>query len=138
MRVIAGEHSGTKGPASTFSPLNVWDLMLKAGSRVPLKLPPGHIAAVAILRGRVAVNGSAATPAVGLVLLGGDGEEICFEAAEDSVVLLMGGEPISEPIVGYGPFVMNSREEIETAISDFQSGKFGRIPAREVHQAEKA
>ncbi len=128
VRIIAGSHADVRGPASTFSPLNVWDLQLKAGGAASFAIPEGHIAALAVLRGRVSVNGSAPASAVQLVLLSAAGDEIHVSAEEHSSVLLLSGAPIPEPIVGYGPFVMNSREEIEQAVRDFQAGKFGRMP----------
>jgi redox-sensitive bicupin YhaK (pirin superfamily) len=129
VRVIAGEYAGSKGPASTFSALNVWDVRLKAGRCVSLTLPEGHIAAIAVLRGSLCVNGSRPVGDAELLVLDRAGEQIEFAAAGDATLLLLSGEPIGEPIVGYGPFVMNSRQEIETAIADFQRGKFGRMPA---------
>jgi redox-sensitive bicupin YhaK (pirin superfamily) len=137
VRVIAGSliqgasFAEARGPASTFSPLNVWDLQLNAGGAVTLPIPAGHIAALAVLRGRVSVNESAPVGGVQLLLLGAAGDEISVRADQPSSVLVLSGIPIPEPIVGYGPFVMNSREEIAQAVRDFQSGKFGRMPPAE-------
>jgi hypothetical protein len=129
VRVIAGRYDGHAGPATTFSPLDVWDLRMLGGHRALLPVPAGHVAALAVLCGSVAVNGSRAVDNAGLLVLDAAGDEIEIEAAADSTLLLMSGAPLGEPIVGYGPFVMNSRREIEAAISDFQTGKFGRMPA---------
>jgi redox-sensitive bicupin YhaK (pirin superfamily) len=126
-RIIAGRHGEAQGPASTFSPMNVWDVRLNAGHSSSWTIPDGHSSAVVVLRGRVTVNGSREVSGVGLVVLGTDGDEVHVEAASDSVLLLLSGEPIAEPIVGYGPFVMNTREEIETAMRDFRSGRFGHM-----------
>jgi len=128
VRVIAGSHAGHAGPAATFSDLNVWDVRLRAGREVVLPVPAGHTAAIALLRGAVSVNGSRRVDAAQLLVLDRAGDEVRIEAAADATLLLLSGEPIPEPIVGYGPFVMNSREEIETAMRDFQHGKFGRMP----------
>jgi redox-sensitive bicupin YhaK (pirin superfamily) len=128
VRVIAGSHAGFAGPAATFSALNVWDVRLQAGRQVALPVPAGHTTAIALLRGAVSVNGSRRVDASHLLVLDRAGDEVRIEAAADATLLLLSGEPIPEPIVGYGPFVMNSREEIETAMSDFQRGKFGRMP----------
>lgn len=128
VRVIAGNHAGHAGPAATFSALNVWDVRLRAGRELALPVPAGHTAAIALLRGAVSVNGSPRVDAAQLLVLDRAGDEVHIEAAADSTLLLLSGEPIPEPIVGYGPFVMNSREEIETAMRDFQRGKFGRMP----------
>jgi redox-sensitive bicupin YhaK (pirin superfamily) len=128
VRVIAGSFHGHKGPAATFSALDVWDVRLQAGHTASLTVPADHNAALAVLRGSLTVNGSRQTGAAELLLLDRAGDEVHIEAAADSILLLLSGAPILEPIVGYGPFVMNSRQEIETAMNDFQSGKFGRMP----------
>ncbi len=129
VRVIAGNLEGRDGPAATFSPLNVWDVRLQAAHAARLAVPDGHTAAIAVLRGSIAVNGSRQAGPADLVVLEGAGDEVHIAAAADSTLLLLSGLPIAEPIVGYGPFVMNSRQEIETAINDFQRGKFGSMPA---------
>ena len=129
VRVIAGNHGAEKGPASTFSELNVWDVRLRAGHEAEFTLPDGHGGAIAVLRGAIRTNGSRQTEAAELILLDRRGSEVRIAASEDSTLLLLSGAPIAEPIVGYGPFVMNSREEIESAMNDFRNGKFGRMPA---------
>jgi redox-sensitive bicupin YhaK (pirin superfamily) len=128
VRVIAGSHAGHGGPAATSSALNVWDVALRAGRAVSLPVPAGHTAAIALLRGAVRANGSRQLDGPGVLVLDRDGDEVHVEAATDATLLLLSGEPIAEPIVGYGPFVMNSRQEIEAAVSDFQRGKFGHMP----------
>jgi redox-sensitive bicupin YhaK (pirin superfamily) len=128
LRVIAGSHANASGPAATFSELNVWDVRLHAGKTADLTVPAGHIAIIAVLRGAVQVNGSRPATAAELVLLDTDGSRLQFEASEDSLLLVLTGAPIEEPIVGYGPFVMNSRAEIETAMRDLQLGRFGTMP----------
>jgi hypothetical protein len=129
VRVIAGSLAEADGPARTVTPLNVWDVRLRAGHTAALSLPVGHTTAIAVLRGSVAVNGSRPAGAAELIVLERAGDEVRIEAEADSTLLLLSGAPIAEPIVGYGPFVMNSRQEIETAVSDFQRGRFGRMPA---------
>ena len=129
LRVIAGNYAGQRGPAATFTELNVWDVRLSAGKNVTLSVPENHAAAIAVLRGAVTVNGSREAKDADLVLLDRGGSEIAVAAAADSVLLVLSGEPIAEPIVGYGPFVMNTRQELETAMSDFRLGKFGYLPA---------
>jgi quercetin 2,3-dioxygenase len=128
VRVIAGHYEGRSGPAATFSPLNVWDVRLRAAHRTSLFVPDGHTTAIAVLRGSVIVNGSRRARDAELLVLDRAGDEVSIEANAESTLLLLSGVPIPEPIVGYGPFVMNSREEIETAMRDFQSGKFGSMP----------
>ena len=126
-RIVAGSYQGQQGPASTFSPVNVWDLQLEPGRAVTFPIPAGHIAALAVLKGELTVNDSRSVRGVELVLLGADGDEIRIQASQASSVLLLSGTPILEPIVGHGPFVMNSSQDIETAIQDFRLGKFGRM-----------
>lgn len=131
LRVIAGSQAGIQGPASTWSELNVWDVQMQADKKATLAVPAGHMALVAVLRGAIRVNGSREAGAAELVLLATDGLTLKIEAAAPSTLLVLTGAPINEPIVGYGPFVMNSRVQIESAISDFQQGKFGSLRARE-------
>jgi redox-sensitive bicupin YhaK (pirin superfamily) len=127
VRVIAGSFDGRSGPAGTFSPMNVWDVRLQAGHATSLPLPEGHTAAIAVLRGSITVNGSRPVGDAELLVLDRAGDEVQIEAGANTILLLLSGVPIPEPIVGYGPFVMNSRQEIETAINDFQNGKFGHM-----------
>jgi redox-sensitive bicupin YhaK (pirin superfamily) len=128
VRVIAGSLRSHGGPAATYSPLNVWDVRLSAGHRVSLPVPEGHTAAIAVLRGSITVHGSRKVGDAELLVLDRAGDEVHVDAAADTTMLLLSGEPIPEPIVGYGPFVMNTQQEIETAMNDFQRGKFGRMP----------
>jgi hypothetical protein len=132
VRVIAGDYSGRKGPAATFSELNVWDLRLRSGKEIALSLPENHGAAIAVLRGAVTVNGSREAKDADLVLMERAGTEIRVAAGADSTILVLTGVPIEEPIAGYGPFVMNTRQEIETAMDDFRRGKFGQMPPLDI------
>jgi len=127
-RIIAGSLNGSKGAAKTFTPLNVWDLELKAGQRVELPVPEGHNTAVVLRKGDTTVNGTAKlTGEARIATLGPDGDTVTFEAAADSHLLLLSGEPINEPVASYGPFVMNTREEIMQAVADLKAGKFGQL-----------
>jgi len=130
VRVIAGEYDGHAGPARTFTPMQVWDMRLKQGHISELKVPDGWNAALIVLRGTVRVNESPVAGEAQMVLLDRVGEGACVEASTDAVVLLLAGEPIDEPIVGYGPFVMNSQEEITQALADFNSGRFAASAAQ--------
>jgi redox-sensitive bicupin YhaK (pirin superfamily) len=128
LRVIAGEFRDAKGPARTFTPINVWDLKIGAGERVELDFPEGHTTLLAVLKGRVMIGGAEITgetagPAE-LVVLERAGTRAVIEAEEDATVLVLNGEPIDEPVVGYGPFVMNSQDEIRQAFNDFRAGRF--------------
>ncbi len=127
VRVIAGEFDGHKGPARTFTPMNVWDIRLAQGGFSALNVPEGWTAALVVLRGTVQVNGSALARESQMVVLDREGRDVSIEANSDAVVLLLAGEPIDEPIVGHGPFVMNTPQEIVQAFTDFQSGRFGQI-----------
>jgi redox-sensitive bicupin YhaK (pirin superfamily) len=127
LRVIAGNYAGRRGPAATFTELNVWDLRLGAGKNLTLPVPENHGAAIAVLRGAITADGSREARDADLVLLDRSGGEIAVAA--DSTLLVLSGAPIAEPIAGYGPFVMNTRQEIEAAMNDFRLGKFGSLPA---------
>lgn len=123
VRVIAGEYSGHQGPAHTFSPMNVWDVRLNAGSTTTFTLPEGHTTAVFVLHGAVGLGGSHTVRPSELAVMQRSGTELVLEAQQDAVLLLLNGEPLNEPIVGHGPFVMNSVEEIDQAIDDYQHGR---------------
>ena len=125
-RVIAGEMLGAKGPARTFTPVNLWDLRLNRDADLTLDLPEGHTAMLVVLGGHVTVNGGEAAGEAEMLLLSRDGREVRVHADGDAMVLVLTGEPINEPIVGYGPFVMNTEAEIRQAIEDFNSGRFAR------------
>lgn len=127
VRVIAGEFDGEKGPARTFTSMNVWDMRLAQGGSSTFVVPEGWTAALVVLKGTVEVNGSDIVREAQLAVLDRAGQDLSIEANSDAVVLLLAGEPIDEPIVGHGPFVMNSQQEIVQAITDFQSGRFGQI-----------
>ena len=138
VRVIAGSLDGLGGPAATFSPLNVWDVRLQAGYRTAFSVAEGHTAAIAVLRGSITVNGSRRVGDAELLVLDRAGDAVHVDAGALTTLLLLSGVPIPEPVVGYGPFVMNSRQEIETAMSDFQRGKFGSMPALQSEPSAKA
>ncbi|MCE2577850.1 pirin family protein [Komagataeibacter sp. FNDCR1] len=127
LRVIAGEYGGQHGPARIFSPLNVWDGTLREGAQVTLDLPAGHNTAIVLLEGRLVVNGAEELTSAQFALLGREGTQVTVQAAADSSFLVLTGQPLNEPIAGYGPFVMNTREEIHQAMEDFRNGRFGGI-----------
>jgi redox-sensitive bicupin YhaK (pirin superfamily) len=127
LRVIAGDYQGQLGPTHTFTPMQVWDLRLNQGGVSNLALPEGWNAALLVLRGTVRINGSSVASEAQTVLLDRSGGSVTIEANSDALVLLLSGEPIDEAVVGHGPFVMNSQEEIAQAILDFNSGKFGHM-----------
>jgi redox-sensitive bicupin YhaK (pirin superfamily) len=127
IRVIAGDFDGHAGPARTFTPINVWDMRLKRDAAVTLDLPEGHTTMLVVLAGRITVNGTQEAGEAEMVLLDRNGSGAAIDASGDSIVLVLTGEPIDEPVVGYGPFVMNSEAEIRQAIDDFNAGRFGAM-----------
>ncbi|MGH8627386.1 MAG: pirin family protein [Gammaproteobacteria bacterium] len=127
VRVIAGEFAGAKGPAKTYTAIHVWDLRLATDQRIDLAVPDGYTTALVVLRGAVQVNGSEAIQAAEVGLFDCAGQTIRIDNAKSARALLLSGEPIDEPIVGSGPFVMNTPQEIRQAMEDYQSGKLGRL-----------
>lgn len=127
LRVIAGAFREYKGPAKTLTPVYLYDLELSAGHRVPLSLPDGQNTSVFVLQGRVSVNGSRVAGEAELVVLNKNGSQSEIDAHEPSRLLVMSGEPIEEPIARYGPFVMNTREELIQAVQDYQAGRMGHL-----------
>ncbi|MES1982129.1 MAG: pirin family protein [Pseudomonadota bacterium] len=125
-RIIAGDFAGTPGAASTFSPVNLWDIQLRAGKQVELTVPAGHTTLLFVRNGKLSVDGKTLAPA-DVALMDREGDRLSLVALEDTSLLLMGGEPIDEPIAAQGPFVMNSAKEIRLAIMDYQSGQMGRM-----------
>jgi redox-sensitive bicupin YhaK (pirin superfamily) len=122
--VIAGEYKGVKGPATTFTPMHLYNARLKKGAKTELNFPSRYNTGLLIIEGSALINNEIAA-SDHFVLFRNDGELITIEANEDAVVLILSGEPINEPIAQYGPFLMNTREELEQAIDDVNAGKFG-------------
>lgn len=127
-RIIAGAFENVKGAAHTFTPMNVWDLRLKAGRTLSLDLPSGHTLALYVLSGSLKIS-KQIIGRIEMAVMEREGTSLQAEITEDAVVLLLSGEPLNEAIVGYGPFVMNTRAEITQAIQDYNNGKFGQIVA---------
>jgi len=130
LRVIAGSFLGYKGPAHTFTPVELYDLQMKAGKLVALALPEGHNTSIFVLQGRTSVNGSQAAGEAELIVCRREGSQVTVEARENSRLLVMAGEPINEPIARYGPFVMNTKAELVQAVNDYQAGKMGHLAGR--------
>lgn len=126
-RIIAGEFNGEQGPAQTFTPINVWDVRLKADADVTLKVPAGHTTMLVVLNGHLTINDGQQVGEAEVLLLSTEGTDITVHADGDTTLLVLTGEPIDEPIVGYGPFVMNSDAEIRQAVDDFNSGRFAQV-----------
>jgi len=129
VRVIAGQFGDRHGPAHTHTPMDVWDLRLMAGKHATLDFAEGHTVAMVVLRGTVLANASQVAREGQMLLFDRSAGQVALEANSDAIVLVLAGEPIDEPIAGYGPFVMNTQEELTQAMDDFRSGRFGQIAA---------
>jgi hypothetical protein len=127
LRVIAGTFQGHKGPARTFTPVELYDVQVRAGGRVELTFPEGDSTSVFVLEGRVSVNGGAAAGEAELVVYKRSGSLVVLEATQDSRLLIMSGKPIEEPIARYGPFVMNTKAELVQAVEDYKAGRMGHL-----------
>jgi quercetin 2,3-dioxygenase len=128
VRVIAGEFAGNRGPARTFTPMTVLDVQLRAGRRAKLDLNDGWATAIYVLNGEVRLNGKENARGTELVIFERGGDEVEIEAVADATLFVLSGQPIEEPVVGYGPFVMNTSQEISQAFVDFHHGRMGKIP----------
>ena len=127
LRVIAGSVRGAKGPAKTFTPIELYDLRLRAGHSMPLQIPNGYNVGLLILSGQASVEGSHRLTEAELAVFVSTGEPVTIIAKEDATILVMAGEAIDEPVARYGPFVMNTKAELVQAVNDYQSGKMGHL-----------
>lgn len=128
IRIIAGEYAGRQGPADTFTEMNVWDVSINANREITLTLPAHHNLMIAIRRGTVEFNGQHRAVDTQLVSFASESGDIHIKALQNNAeLLLLSGEPINEPIAAYGPFVMNTRDELVQAVEDFNNGKFGEL-----------
>ena len=127
IEVIAGEYNQTKGAASTFSPVNMLNAKLTSGGKASFNFPAHYNTVLLVIEGEVKVNKEEIVPTDHLLLFANEGENFEIEATENSVVLILSGEPLNEPIASYGPFVMNTQDEIRAAFDDFNNGKFGTL-----------
>ncbi len=125
VHVVAGEYKGTKGIASTFSPVNIYDMYLNAGGEVDFVLPAGFNSGILVVDGSVVVNENVPVPENHYIQFKNEAGDIHIRADKKTILLVLSGEPLNEPYVGYGPFVMNTEEEIRQAIEDYNAGKFG-------------
>lgn len=127
IEVIAGDYNGEKGPAQTFSPVHMMNAKLKKGGKAEFNFPAHFSTGALVIEGSIIVNGEEHAPTDHFVLFENEGETFTIEALEDSIILILSGEPLNEPIFPHGPFVMNTREEIIQAFEDFNTGKFGHL-----------
>lgn len=127
MEVIAGEYKGTQGVASTFTPIHMLNAKLLKSGKADFQFPAHYNTVLLVVEGNIVINGNEKIPTDHLALMANDGEAFDIEATEDAIVLVLSGEPIDEPIAAHGPFVMNTREELKEAFSDFNQGKFGYL-----------
>lgn len=127
VRVVAGQYRGVRGPAKTFSPINIYDARLSSGGHVEFSFPAQQTTAVLVMNGEVTINGTARATSNDFVLFRTKGERIAIEATSAAQLLVLNGEPLREPVVQYGPFVMNTEREIQQAFADFEQGKFGHL-----------
>jgi hypothetical protein len=127
-RLIAGELNGVRGPAKTFTAVNLFDVRAKAGERFEIALPEGQNSAVVLLKGKVVLNGETRLEGEAqIAVLSPEGDVVRIEASQDTTLLILSGEPIDEPVANYGPFVMNTQEELAQAVKDYRDGKMGRL-----------
>jgi len=127
LRVIAGSVGGAKGPAKTFTPIELYDLRLRAGHSMPLQISNGYNVGLLILSGQASVEGSHRLTEAELAVFVSTGEPMTIIAEEDATILVMAGEAIDEPVARYGPFVMNTKAELVQAVNDYQGGKMGHL-----------
>ncbi len=127
IEVIAGEYKGVKGAASTFTPVHMMNAKLTPGAKADFSFPAHYNTVALVIEGSIIINGEEKAPLDHLALFENSGENFTIEALENSVVLVLSGEPILEPIAAHGPFVMNTRQEIMQAFVDFNNGKFGHL-----------
>ena len=127
VRVIAGEYLGRHGPARTFSPMNVWDIRGNVGAQLEFQVTEGETVGLFVLKGGVSLPGGESIKEAELAVMGREGVKVSLEFIENTTLVFLNGKPLAEPIVGYGPFVMNSAEEIRQAFQDYESGRMGHL-----------
>lgn len=127
VEIIAGTYQDQKGPASTFSPVHVMNAKLKKDGKADFSFPPDFNTAALVIEGSININDEGKIPVNHFILFKNEGESFTIEAKEDSIILIISGMPLNEPIYAHGPFVMNSRDEIMQAFEDYNLGRFGYL-----------
>jgi redox-sensitive bicupin YhaK (pirin superfamily) len=127
IEIIAGTYEDKKGSASTFSPIEMYNARLNNGAKATFNFPANYNTGMVVIEGTIKVNGNEIANTDQFIHFKNEGEEIAIEALADSVILILSGEPINEPITAYGPFLMNTGEEIQQALADYNEGKFGYL-----------
>lgn len=127
VEVIAGSYKNVKGSASTFTPVHLMNAKIKKGFTADFSFPGNYNTALLVVEGSITVNGKEKVATDHFALFENKGENFTINATEDAVVLILSGEPINEPIVAHGPFVMNTKEEIMQAFDDYNKGRFGYL-----------
>jgi redox-sensitive bicupin YhaK (pirin superfamily) len=127
VRILAGQFQGVRGPATTYTPMNVYDVRLNVQGRVELTIPAAWNLGVLVMQGDSTINGQTQAKKHDFIVFKNEGERVIVDASSDVQLLVLSGEPINEPIAPYGPFVMNTRQEIEQAFADYRNGNFGYL-----------
>ena len=127
VEVIAGNFNGTKGPATTFTPVEMYNVQLNKGSEITFNLPANYNTGILVIEGSVTVNNKDKAPTDHFILFKNGGTTITLNATENAKLLVLSGEPIDEPLAAYGPFLMNTKEELQQAYDDYAQGKFGKL-----------
>lgn len=127
VEVVAGEYGGVKGPATTFSPIEIYIAHVKKGAKLAFSTPPAYNTGLLNLKGTLRINNDSQLSVDNFALFANDGDDFAIEALEDSKYFILSGEPLNEPIASYGPFVMNTQDEIRQAMRDYGTGKFGHL-----------
>lgn len=127
VEVIAGAYQGHQGSASTFSPMHIYNVKMKAGASADFTLPANYNTALLVVEGSITINGTEKAQGDQMALFANNGENFSVLADQDAIVLILSGEPLNEPIAAHGPFVMNTREELIAAFTDYNEGKFGYL-----------
>jgi len=127
VEVIAGQYNGVTGPASTFTDINVYNVRLDADGEAVFNFPEEHNTGFLVIEGSLSVNNAEQADVNQFVYFSKEGSNFKLKALKNSIVLLLSGAPIDEPIAQYGPFLMNTQEEIKQAINDYNKGKFGYL-----------